>query len=63
MAEWLVQLKGHTFDLQYLSTAFDSPKWRVMEKEGGHYLQSSDFDVIIDAESVRLQALSLISRL
>jgi len=60
MIEWLVRLKGHQFDLEYLSTAFDSPKWRVTEKEGCHYLQSSDFDVLTDAGEVRLHAQNLL---
>ena len=60
MAAWLVRLKGHPFDLAYLSTTFDAPKRRIHEREGCHYLQSSDFEVLTDAEDVRLHAQSLL---
>ena len=54
MAEWLVRLKGHGFDLEELSDHFRSPERNVKTEEDGHYhLRSTDFDSLADDGAVR----------
>lgn len=63
MTEWLVRLIGEPVDLKALSGLFDSPDLSVREDEADYYLRSSDFEVLTEADDVRLRASELVQRI
>ena len=52
MAEWLVELKGETAELEYLCKLPSSQGWRMTEQDGRYYLESEVFDSSADARDV-----------
>jgi len=60
MEEWLVRLKGDSFDLQELPTLFVFPEATVIEENGVYYLKSANFNSLIDAGDVLEDARRLL---
>jgi hypothetical protein len=64
MAEWLVRLKGHAFDLEELCDHFMSANLNVKKDDDGHYyLRSSDFDQMSEPDAVSERAQDLIAHM
>lgn len=61
MAEWLVRLKGHDYDLEELAGHFKSAAQNVSKDEDGHYyLRLEDVNQMADSHDVHQRALKLI---
>jgi hypothetical protein len=63
MQEWIIELRGHKFDLQNLGDWFSSSLIRVTREHNSYYLWSSKFTHLIEAEEVRQCALTLLQRM
>lgn len=60
MKEWLVQLKGHRFDLEELTTKFHTPDVSIIKKDNEYYLKSEEFDSLTKPSDVLSAASKII---
>ena len=63
MPNWLVQLTGEKFDLEDLPNCFTAPELKVVEEFDSYYLKSELFDLLQDANEVRVLAEELRDRM
>jgi hypothetical protein len=64
MKKWLIEIRGHTHDLEILDNNQQPPLWSIVKKtEGGkvvYYLESSRFDTLDDSKDVEKACRELI---
>jgi hypothetical protein len=59
MAEWLVELRGHIFDLEHLAALFTTPLLLVVREGDEFRLKSTEFDALGTSEEVHAKAEQL----
>ena len=63
MADWLVELRGHTFDLEDLANLFTTPDLLILKEGEEFLLKSTAFDALANADEVYAKAKSLMPSL
>ena len=56
MAEWLVELRGHVFDLEHLAALFTAPLLLVVKDGYDYRLKSTEFDSLDSSAEVHAKA-------
>src|SRR4051794_5178062 len=59
MSEWMLELRGHVFDLKSLSDLFTMPDCLVIEEGGDYRLKSTAFDALANDAEVYEKAKAL----
>jgi hypothetical protein len=59
MAEWIVELRGHVFDLEALADLFPAPDCHVFAEGGDYRLKSTLFNALADDAEVYAKAKCL----
>ena len=59
MARWLAELTGHSFDLEELPRLFSAREFRVVQTDGGYFLEAEAFDTSTSGVAVHAEATAL----
>jgi hypothetical protein len=60
MKNWLIQLKGHEFDLQEIVEMFNQPYLNIIEQDGSFYLKSIELNSLLTDDVVYKKAVELL---
>ncbi|MCH8009716.1 MAG: hypothetical protein IIC91_12725 [Chloroflexi bacterium] len=61
MMTWRVRLQGHEFDLEEVAAQMRSPDLAVEKGDDGHYLVSSEFEIMTDSSEVLRRAQEIVA--